>query len=148
MTNQATADFTKKLKIKSFGNQTISDHSLLDIGNGIILYPLEGTLIIFDCNTYKELKRIFISFSLIKAIKKIPDSKYYLICSENGNIFILNDEYKIVSTYIPKEINNVYSIDISSRIKWEKSENKIYQYIAISHHAITREDNAYYITHS
>jgi hypothetical protein len=62
--------FTQKIKIKSYGNQTISDNSLLDIGNGIILYSIEGNLVIFDCNTYKEINRIYISYSLIKIIKK------------------------------------------------------------------------------
>ena len=88
MSKQEKLDFTKKLRMKSFGNQTISDNSLLDIGNGIILYPIEGTLIIFDCNDYKEIKRIFISFSLIKVIKKLSENKNYLICCENGNIYI------------------------------------------------------------
>ena len=71
MTNKDIDEFKAKLRMKSYGNQTISDNSLLDIGNGIILYPVEGNLIAFDCNTYKEIKKIFISFSLIKIIKKI-----------------------------------------------------------------------------
>jgi hypothetical protein len=148
MTKQENIGFIKKLRMKSFGNQTISDNSLLDIGNGIILYPIEGTLIIFDCNDYKEIKRIFISFSLIKVIKKLSENINYLICCENGNIYILNNEFKIISTYIPKEINNVYSLDISKEIKSTKDENKIHQYISISHHSITKEDDKYYITHS
>ena len=148
MTKQEKSDFTKKLRMKSFGNQTISDNSLLDIGNGIILYPIEGTLIIFDCNDYKEIKRIFISFSLIKVIKKLSESKNYLICCENSNIYILNNEFNIISTYIPKEINNVYSLDISNEINSTKDESKIHQYISISHHSITKEDDKYCITHS
>ena len=148
MSKQEKLDFTKKLRMKSFGNQTISDNSLLDIGNGIILYPIEGTLIIFDCNDYKEIKRIFISFSLIKVIKKLSENKNYLICCENGNIYILNNEFNIISTYTPKEINNVYSLDISRGIKSLQDENKIHQYISISHHSITKEDDIYYITHS
>ena len=148
MTNQEKVDFKNKLRMKSFGNQTISDNSLLDIGNGIILYPLEGNLIIFDCNIYKEIKRIFLSFSLIKIIKKFHDNKNYLICCENSEIFILNHEFKIISSYTPKEINNVYSLDISKEIKDQKNEEKIYHYISISHHSITEEDDKYSIASS
>ena len=32
--------FNEKIKMKSYGNQTISDNSLLDAGKGIILYCL------------------------------------------------------------------------------------------------------------
>ena len=148
MTNQETIDLSRRLKMKSLGNQTISDYSLLDIGNGILLFPVEGTLIIFDCNTYKEIKRIFLTFSLIRVIKKLPGNNYYLICCENGLIFILNNEYKIISTYEPNETNNVYSLDISNIIKSGINDDKIYQYIAISHHSITKEDNKHYITYS
>ena len=148
MTNKEYVDFKKKLRMKSFGNQTISDNSLLDIGNGIILYPLEGNLIIFDCNIYKEIKRIFLSFSLIKIIKKFHDNKNYLICCENSDIFILNHEFNIISSYTPKEINNVYSLDISKEIKEQKNEEKIYHYISISHHSITEEDDKYSIASS
>ena len=148
MTNQEKFDFIKKLRMKSFGNQTISDNSLLDIGNGIIFYPIEGTLIIFDCNTYKEITRIFLSFSLIKVIKKLPGFNNYLICCENGNIYILNNEFNIISTYSPKEINNVYSLDISNIVQVAKEKDKINQYISISHHSITKEDDIYNITHS
>ena len=148
MTNQEKVDFKNKLRMKSFGNQTISDNSLLDIGNGIILYPLEGNLIIFDCNIYKEIKRIFLSFSLIKIIKKFHDNKNYLICCENSDIFILNHEFKIISSYTPKEINNVYSLDISKEIKDQKNEEKICHYISISHHSITEEDDKYSIASS
>ena len=148
MTSQENLDFIKKLRMKSFGNQTISDNSLLDIGNGIILYPIEGNLIIFDCNTYKEVKRIFISFSLIKIIKKLPGFNNFLICCENGNIYILDYEYQIIKTYASKEINNVYSLDISNIIKSTKEEYKINQYIAVSHHSITKEDDIFCITHS
>ena len=148
MTNKGTNEFKEKLRMKSFGNQTISDNSLLDIGNGIILYPLEGNLIIFDCNTYKEIKKIFLSFSLIKIIKKLSTNNNYLVCCENGQIFILNSEYNIIQTYNPKEINNVYNLDISNEIKLEDDKDKIYQYITISHHSITKEDNRYYLIHS
>ena len=72
--------FESKIKMKSYGNQTISDNSLLDIDNGIILYPIEGNLVIFDCNDNKEINRIFITYSLIKVIKKIPQIDYYLLC--------------------------------------------------------------------
>ena len=147
MTNQETNKFKEKLRMKSFGNQTISDNSLLDIGNGIILYPLEGNLIIFDCNTYQEIKKIFISFSLIKIIKKFS-SNNYLICCENGEIFILNSEFNIIQIYTPKEINNVYNLDISNEIKLEDDKDKIYQYIVISHDSITKEDNRYYLIHT
>ena len=145
MTNQEKVDFKEKLSMKSFGNQTITDNSLLDIGNGIILYPLEGNLIIFDCNIYKEIKRIFLSFSLIKVIKKFNDNKTYLICCENGDIFILNNEYNTITSYSPEEINNVYSLDISKEIKTQKNEDKIYQYVSISHHSITKENDKYTI---
>ena len=148
MSNQGTIEFTKKIRMKSFGNQTISDNALLDAGEGIIIYPIEGTIIIFDCNTYKEIKRVFITFSLIKVIKKLQFNNNYLICCENGHIFILSNEFNILFTYKPKEINNVYSLDISEIIKSEKDESKIYQYISISHHSITKEDDPYYITHS
>ena len=132
MSNQGTIEFTKKIRMKSFGNQTISDNALLDAGEGIIIYPIEGTIIIFDCNTYKEIKRVFITFSLIKVIKKLQFNNNYLICCENGHIFILSNEFNILFTYKPKEINNVYSLDISEIIKSEKDESKIYQYISIS----------------
>jgi hypothetical protein len=66
MTNQEKVDFKNKLRMKSFGNQTISDNSLLDIGNGIILYPLEGNLIIFDCNIYREIKKSLRIFRLLR----------------------------------------------------------------------------------
>ena len=88
--------FEEYMKINSYGNQTISDNSLLDIGNGIILYPVEGYLIIFDCNICKEVKRIFVSFSLIKGIKKIPMMENYLICCENGHIYVLDKDYNIL----------------------------------------------------
>ena len=139
--------FTEKMKINSYGNQTISDNSLLDIGEGIILYPLEGNLIVFDCNTCKEIKRIYITYSLIKSIKKIPMLDYYLLCSENGKIFILDKNYKIVYDFKPKEINNVYSMDISIHMKKNNSD-KIYQYISISHYSITKNDYDYYLVHT
>ena len=145
---QITNEFMKKMKMKSYGNQTISDNSLLDIGKGLILYPLEGNLIIFDCNTYKELKKIFISFSLIKVIKKIPYNNHFLICCENGHIYILNSNFDIINNYKPKEINNVYSLDISNEIKLENKKDKIYYYISICHHSITKEDDIYNITHT
>ena len=131
--------FTEKMKINSYGNQTISDNSLLDIGEGIILYPLEGNLIVFDCNTCKEIKRIYITYSIIKIIKKIPMLDYYLLCSENGKIFILDKNYKIVYDFKPKEINNVYSMDISIHMKKNNSD-KIYQYISVSHYSITKNE--------
>ena len=140
--------FERKIKMKSYGNQTISDNSLLDIGNGIILYPLEGNLIIFDCNICKEINRIFITYSLIKAIRKIPMMDNYLICSEDGHIFILNKEYKILYDFKPKEIKNVYSLDISIQTKKNNNNDKIYQYISISHHSISKEDNDYYLVHT
>lgn len=140
-------NFEGTIKMKSYGNQTISDNSLLDIGNGIIAYPLEGNLIIFDCNNYKELNRIFIAYSLIKIIKKIPMMDNYLLCCENGHIFILDKDFHILFNYKPKEINNVYSLDISIQIK-NKSSDKIFQYIVISHHSITKEDNDYYLMHT
>ena len=147
--NQIISDeFMTKIRMKSYGNQTISDNSLLDIGNGIILYPIEGNLIIFDCNTYKEIKRIFISFSLIKIIKKISLNNHYLICCENGHIFILNSDFDIINNYKPKEVNNVYSLDISHEIKQENIKDKIYYYVSICHHSITKEDDIYSITHS
>ena len=147
--NQIISDeFMTKMRMKSYGNQTISDNSLLDIGNGIILYPIEGNLIIFDCNTYKEIKRIFISFSLIKVIKKISFNNHYLICCENGHIFILNSDFDIINNYKPKEVNNVYSLDISHEIKPENIKDKIYYYISICHHSITKEDDIYNITHT
>ena len=150
MTNKDIDEFKAKLRMKSYGNQTISDNSLLDIGDGIILYPVEGNLIAFDCNTYKEIKKIFISFSLIKIIKKISLNYilYYLICCENGHLFILDKDFQILNKYIPKEINNVYSLDISKEIKSISNKDKIYQYISISHHSITKEDDIHYITHS
>jgi hypothetical protein len=150
MTNKDIDEFKAKLRMKSYGNQTISDNSLLDIGDGIILYPVEGNLIAFDCNTYKEIKKIFISFSLIKIIKKISLNyiQYYLICCENGHLFILDKDFQILNKYIPKEINNVYSLDISNEIKSISNKDKIYQYISISHHSITKEDDIHYITHS
>ena len=140
MTNKDIDEFKAKLRMKSYGNQTISDNSLLDIGDGIILYPVEGNLIAFDCNTYKEIKKIFISFSLIKIIKKISLNYilYYLICCENGHLFILDKDFQILNKYIPKEINNVYSLDISKKIKSISNKDKIYQYISISHHSITK----------
>ena len=138
---QITNEFMKKMKMKSYGNQTISDNSLLDIGEGLILYPLEGNLIIFDCNTYKELKKIFISLSLIKVIKKIPYNNHFLICCENGHIYILNSNFDIINNYKPKEINNVYSLDISNEIKLENKKDKIYFYISICHHSIIKEDD-------
>ena len=141
-------ELMRKMKMKSYGNQTISDNSLLDIGNGIILYPIEGNLIIFDCNTYKEIKRIFISFSLIKVIKKISFNNHYLICCENGHIFILNSDFDIINSYKPKEVNNVYSLDISNEIKQENNKDKIYYYVSICHHSITKEDDIYNITHT
>lgn len=139
--------FTQKIKIKSYGNQTISDNSLLDIGNGIILYSIEGNLVIFDCNTYKEINRIYISYSLIKIIKKIPLMDNYLLCCENGHIFILDKDYKILFDFKPKEVNNVYSLDISIQIKNNNSD-KVYQYISISHYSITKEDYDYYLVHT
>ena len=139
--------FTQKIKIKSYGNQTISDNSLLDIGNGIILYSIEGNLVIFDCNTYKEINRIYISYSLIKIIKKIPLLDNYLLCCENGHIFILDKDYKILFDFKPKEVNNVYSMDISVQIKKNNSD-KVYQYISISHYSITKEDYDYYLVHT
>ena len=145
---QITNEFMKKMKMKSYGNQTISDNSLLDIGEGLILYPLEGNLIIFDCNTYKELKKIFISLSLIKVIKKIPYNNHFLICCENGHIYILNSNFDIINNYKPKEINNVYSLDISNEIKLENKKDKIYFYISICHHSIIKEDDIYNITHT
>ena len=138
--------FEEYMKINSYGNQTISDNSLLDIGNGIILYPVEGYLIIFDCNICKEAKRIFISFSLIKGIKKIPMMENYLICCENGHIYVLDKDYNILYNYKPKEINNVYSLDISIQMKY--SNDKIYQYISISHYSISKEDDDYYLLHT
>lgn len=129
-------------EMKSYGNQTISDNALLNIDN-LIFYPIEGNLIIFDCNTYKELKRIFLSYSLIKIIKKIPDSENYLICCENSNIIILNKDFNIISKYNPKQINNVYALDISSNIS---NNSKIIQYIVINHHSIINDNNI--ITHS
>ena len=138
--------FEEYMKINSYGNQTISDNSLLDIGNGIILYPVEGYLIIFDCNICKEVKRIFVSFSLIKGIKKIPMMENYLICCENGHIYVLDKDYIILYNYKPKEINNVYSLDISIQMKY--SNDKIYQYISISHYSISKEDDDYYLLHT
>ena len=138
--------FEEHMKINSYGNQTISDNSLLDIGNGIILYPVEGYLIIFDCNICKEVKRIFVSFSLIKGIKKIPMMENYLICCENGHIYVLDKDYNILYNYKPKEINNVYSLDISIQMKY--SNDKIYQYISISHYSISKEDDDYYLLHT
>ena len=147
--NQIISDeFMTKMKMKSYGNQTISDNSLLDIGNGIILYPIEGNLIIFDCNTYKEIKRIFISFSLIKVIKKISFNNHYLICCENGHIFILNSDFDIINNYKPEEVNNAYSLDISNEIKPENTKDKIHYYVSICHHSITKEDDIYSITHT
>ena len=96
-------------EMKSYGNQTISDNALLNVDN-LILYPIEGNLIIFDCNTYKELKKIFLSYSLIKIVKKIPDSENYLVCCENSSIIILNRDFNIISKYNPKQINNVKDI--------------------------------------
>ena len=139
--------FERKINMKSYGNQTISDNSLLDIGNGIILYPLEGNIIIFDCNTYKEINKIFITYSLIKVIKKIPMMDNYLVCSEDGHIFILNKVYKILYDFKPKEIKNVYSLDISTQIK-KNNIDKIYQYISLSHHSISKEENDYYLVHT
>ena len=138
--------FKNRIKIKSYGNQTISDNSLLDIDNGIILYPLEGNLIIFDCNICKEIKRIYITYSLIKAIKKIPLINYFLLCCENGHIFILDMNYNILYNFKPKQINNVYSLDISTQIK--SSNDKIFQYISISHYSISKEDDDYYLVHT
>jgi len=138
--------FKDYMKMNSYGNQTISDNSLLDIGNGIILYPVEGNLIIFDCNICKEVKRIFISFSLIKGIKKIPMMDNYLICCENGYIYVLDKDFNIIYNYKPKEINNVYSLDISIQLKY--SNDKIYQYISISHYSISKEDDDYYLLHT
>ena len=40
MTNKDIDEFKAKLRMKSYGNQTISDNSLLDIVEGIILYPV------------------------------------------------------------------------------------------------------------
>ena len=149
MSNQIiTEEFMKKMKMKTYGNQTISDNSLLDIGNGIILYPIEGNLIIFDCNINKEIKKIFLSFSLIKVIKKTEFNDLYLICCENGHIFILDINFEIINIFKPKEINNVYSLDISHVIKLENDKDKIYYYISICHHSITKEDDIYYITHT
>ena len=145
---QISNEFMKKMKMKSYGNQTISDNSLLDIGNGLILYSLEGNLILFDCNTHKELKKIFISLSLIKVIKKISFNNHYLICCENGHLYILNSEFDIISNYKPNEINNVYSLDISNEIKQENIKDKIYYYISICHHSITKEDDIYNIIHT
>ena len=140
--------FEGKIKMKSYGNQTISDNSLLDIGNGIILYSLEGNIIEFDCNTCKELKRIYITYSLIKVIKKIPMiENYYLVCCENGHIFILDKDYKIFYDLKLKEVNNVYNLDISIQKK-KKSSDNVYQYIAISHHSISKEDYDYFLVHS
>ena len=139
--------FESKIKMKSYGNQTISDNSLLDIDNGIILYPIEGNLVIFDCNDNKEINRIFITYSLIKVIKKIPQIDYYLLCCENSRIFILDKEFHILYNYKPKEINNVYSLDISIQIK-NKNTGKIFQYIAISHYSISKEDDDYYLVHT
>ena len=136
--------FEAKINMKSYGNQTISDNSLLDIKNGIILYPLEGNLIIFDCNNYKEINRIFITYSLIKIIKKIPGFDNYLLCCENSHIFILDKNFNILYDYKPKEINNVYSLDISIQLKNENID-KIYQYIAISHRSIFNDENYYLI---
>ena len=138
--------FKDYMKMNSYGNQTISDNSLLDIGNGIILYPVEGNLIIFDCNICKEVKRIFISFSLIKGIKKIPMMDNYLICCENGYIYVIDKDFNIIYNYKPKEINNVYSLDISIQLKY--SNDKIYQYISISHYSISKEDDDYYLLHT
>ena len=149
MSNQIiTEEFMKKMKMKTYGNQTISDNSLLDIGNGIILYPIEGNLIIFDCNINKEIKKIFLSFSLIKVIKKTEFNDLYLICCENGHIFILDINFEIINIFKPKEINNVYSLDISHVIKLENDKDKIYYYISICHHSIAKEDDIYYITHA
>ena len=138
--------FNKNVKMKSYGNQTISDNSLLDINNGIILYPLEGNLIVFDCNICKEIQRIFISYSLIKIIKQIPMLNYYLLCCENGHIFILDKNFNIHYNFKPKEVNNVYSLDISTPIK--KLDGKILQYISISHYSISKEDDDYYLVHT
>ena len=138
--------FKEYMKMNSYGNQTISDNSLLDVGNGIILYPVEGNLIIFDCNICKEVKRIFISFSLIKGIKKIPMMDNYLICCENGYIYVIDKDFNIIYNYKPKEINNVYSLDISIQLKY--SNDKIYQYISISHYSISKEDDDYYLLHT
>jgi len=135
--------FAENLKMKSYGNQTISDNSLLDIGNGLILYPIAGNLILFDCNICKEVKRFFISFSIIKAIKKIPMINNYLIGCENGSIYILDMDFKILYNYKPKEVNNVYSLDISTQLKY--SNGKIYQYICISHNSVSKEDDDYYL---
>jgi len=145
-TESLKGQFEENMKMNSYGNQTISDNSLLDIDNGIILYPVEGNLIIFDCNICKEIKRIFISFSLIKGIKKIPMMSNYLICCENGHIYILDKDFNIVYNYRPKEINNVYSLDISTQLKY--SNDKIYQYISISHYSISKEDDDYYLVHT
>ena len=139
--------FNEKIKMKSYENQTISDNSLLDAGNGIILYCLEGNVIVFDCNTCKKINTIYISYSLIKIIKKIPMIDNYLICCENGHIFILDNNYKILYEFKPKEVNNVYYLDISEQMKKSNSD-KIYQYIAISHHSITKEDYDYYLVHT
>ena len=122
MNSSLNNEFETRIKMKSYGNQTISDNSLLDLENGIILYPVEGNLIVFDCNSLKEIKRIFISFSLIKIIKKIPMINYYLIICENGNIFILDIDYNILYNYKPKEINNVYSSDISIQMKYSNQK--------------------------
>ena len=137
----------RKIKLKSYVNQTISDNSLLDIGNGIIFYPAEGNLVIFDCNIYKEIKTIFISYSLIKVIKKIPEINYYLISCENGHIFILDQEFNIIYQFKPKEINNVYSLDISNQIT-NPNNNKIYQYLSISHYSISKEEDDYFLVHT
>ena len=137
----------KTIKMKSYVNQTISDNSLLEIGNGNILFPAEGNLILFDCNTNKELKKIFISYSLIKVIKKIPQINNYLLSCENGLIFILDQDLNILYKFKPKEINNVYSLDISSPIKNQKNE-KVYQYLSISHYSISKEDDDLVLIHT
>ena len=139
--------FNEKIKMKSYGNQTISDNSLLDAGKGIILYCLEGNIIVFDCNKGEEIKTKYISYSLIKIIQKIPMTDNYLICCENGHIFILDNDYKILYNYKPKEVNNVYYLDISEQMKKNNSD-KIYQYIVISHHSITKDDYDYYLVHT
>ena len=46
MSYAESTEFANKIKMKSFGNQTISDNSLFDTGKGIILYPVEGNLIL------------------------------------------------------------------------------------------------------
>ena len=138
-----SSKFIENLKMKSYGNQTISDNSLLDIDNGLILYPIAGNLILFDCNICKEIKRIFISFSIIKVIKKIPLMNNYLISCENGHIYILDMDFKILYNYKPKQVNNVYSLDISTQLKY--SNDKIYQYICICHNSVSKEDDDYYL---